>query len=634
MDEPGTPACNWMFGGSHIKYRSFLNGERVSVGPPRSLSGVPVAQGFDVTSTLRSGANTLGVILLGEDRGIALHLHILDVEGNEYTIVSDDTWRALRADDIFRPVCWERPGIDYFFKGFAGPGAFPEHIDGTRWPHGWLAPSFDDSSWATARDSGLADEPLEDAALPPYHFRMQEAGAGRQIAPGRYVYDLGKEVFGGLKITISAPQEGEIEVRLGEELRFDGSVRYVLRTENCYQECWKYPAGRTTLEHMGCRAFRYIELCGNPAVVERAAMQVIIPEYPWDDALSTFQCDRRDLKRVWEFCRHTIRATNFDVHTDCLTRERQPYEGDAYITALSHYALQGDAVLARRTFEYLVTHPTWPQEWLLLMPVLLLLDYWQTGDDVLARRHLDTIWGRFEPLLKGSGLVSEFPNRLVIDWPATMRDGYQSGPAAAVPNAYLHEALCCFERLFTVAGRECLARVARERAEMLREAFQRELFRPDLGLYVDHAGAGHAAFHSNLYALRFGLAAPEQQAGIVRHLVERGMACSVFTAQFVLETLFACREARTAVQWMTSETVPGWLSMMDLYGATAGMEAWSPEQKPNVSFAHPWATAPANIVASGLFGLRAASPGWETFVFDPQPGGLRHASIKLPTPRA
>lgn len=632
MDEPGKPAENWMFGGSHIKYRAFLNGELIALGPPRSVGSNPVAQGFDVTDQLVAGENTLGFIILGEARGVAAMLHIMDVEGNEYTVVTDPSWCALPAETIFRSFCWERPGMDHYFKGFAGPGVMPEHIDGSRWPNGWLEANFDDSSWERPVEHGEAGGPYEDAGLPPYEFRELAFQTARKLEPGRFCFDAGKQIFGSIRIELSKGVGGEIELRLGEELREDGSVRYRLRTENCYQEVWKLPPVPASLEHLGCRAFRYAEIIGLPEDFPLENIKITVPEYPWDDTQSAFHCSNARLARVWDFCRYSIRATNFDIYTDCLSRERQPYEGDAYVTALSHYATQSDSLLARRTFEYLVNHPTWPQEWALMMPMLLWLDYWQTGDPSLARRQAQTMWERLGPLLNGAGLVEQFPSPLLIDWPATTRDGYEFGPASAVPNAYLHEALRCMEHLLLLAARKGDAAKVNERASSLRRAFHESLFDGRESLYVDHVGSNHASFHANLYALRFGLVPMEHRARIVCYLARRGMVGSVFTAQFFLETLFAFGEARVAVDWMTRDGVPGWLAMMDVFGATIGMEAWSPEEKRNVSFGHPWASAPANVVASGLFGLRAASPGWKTFVFDPQPGGVASAELRLPTP--
>jgi alpha-L-rhamnosidase len=44
------------------------------------------------------------------------------------------------------------------------------------------------------------------------------------------------------------------------------------------------------------------------------------------------------LNRIWELCRYSIKATTFaGVYVDG-DRERIPYEADAYLNQLSHYA--------------------------------------------------------------------------------------------------------------------------------------------------------------------------------------------------------------------------------------------------------------------------------------------------------
>ena len=66
-------------------------------------------------------------------------------------------------------------------------------------------------------------------------------------------------------------------------------------------------------------------------------------------------------------------------------------------------------------------------------------------------------------------------------------------------------------------------------------------------------------------------------------------------------------------------------------GATATMEAWTVDEKPNLSWSHPWASAPASAVVWGLFGIRATEPGWRSIVVKPQPGNLSWASIRVPS---
>src|SRR5690606_15621713 len=57
-----------------------------------------------------------------------------------------------------------------------------------------------------------------------------------------------------------------------------------------------------------------------------------------------------------------------------------PYEADAYINQLCHYAVDNEYTLARYSHEYLIKHATWPTEWILQSVLMAYNDYLYTGD--------------------------------------------------------------------------------------------------------------------------------------------------------------------------------------------------------------------------------------------------------------
>ena len=97
-------------------------------------------------------------------------------------------------------------------------------------------------------------------------------------------------------------------------------------------------------------------------------------------SLSYFHCDSDALNRVWDLCSYSIEATSFaGVYLDG-DRERIPYEGDALLNQLSHYAVDREYTLARFSLEYMIFHPTWPTEWNLQIVQMAWYDYLYTGD--------------------------------------------------------------------------------------------------------------------------------------------------------------------------------------------------------------------------------------------------------------
>ncbi|HWL52637.1 MAG TPA: alpha-L-rhamnosidase C-terminal domain-containing protein [Chthoniobacteraceae bacterium] len=623
---------SWLLGGSLVKYRLWVNGRFVALGPPRPCGNHPVVQAFDVTTLLHEGENLLALLSLGERRGVALKL---EMEGTD-PIVSDETWRRLDGNNLFSPVAWQKPGIDSVFKGFTAPGELPQHLDGRIHPFGWEAPGFSgEKEWERTAGFGLADGPFEAAALPPFAFRMEAPRRVERQPDGSLLFDFGRQRFASVALEWQEPGRGEVELRLGEERTADGRVRYLWRTRNALQEIWQAPSSPGRLEHFGLRAFRYGSLhARRGGEVGEISISIRDALHPFDETASRFSSSDAALNRVWTFCRNTLRDTHYDLYTDCLSRERQPYEADALISMLSHHAVEEGMALARRTIEYLFYHPTWPQEWRLLMPLLLWNDYWQTGNPALIRRHLDAALAHIRPCVPEEGLVRRFPCRVIVDWPHSARDGYEmEGEFSAVPNAFLYEALRTLALCTRIAGRAKEALPLERDAARLKEAFGKRLFRPGEGICRDHPASAHASLHANVAALRFGLVPEPFREAVLDYIAERGMVCSPYFAQFYLETLYAFGRPEVALRLMTATSGNGWLPMMDRFGATSTMEAWSPEQKPNVSFAHPWATAPANLIVRGLAGIRAAEPGWGRFVIDPRPGPVTQWEIKAPTPR-
>ena len=126
--------------------------------------------------------------------------------------------------------------------------------------------------------------------------------------------------------------------------------------------------------------FRYVEVNRHygKVTVRRTAY------YPdWNDEASDFQCDNEVLKKVWDFCKYSIKAESvFDVYIDG-ERERLPYEGDAVINQLGHFCCDASYKIARNTIDYFFQASTWPVEWVLLT-IKLVYDYYMYSGDVVS----------------------------------------------------------------------------------------------------------------------------------------------------------------------------------------------------------------------------------------------------------
>ncbi len=630
MEIPGMEH-NWLLAGSFLKFRFFANGKQVGAGPARPVSAdCAVETHFNLTGMLHEGANVLGVFSRGEKYGFALSLRVDYTDGSHAEFVTGPDWKVLPADYIFAHFCRRKPALS-FPKGSPGPGEQYEHIDGELFPYGWLSSEFDDSNWGLA--TCFADDKaykLEPAQIPAYQETRVEPVKIEHLADGRFVVDFGRNVFGSLELV--SHEAGLVEIRLGEELLPYGGVRFQMRTGNCYQEGWNYPEGGARLRHFGLRSFRYAELVGYPGKLSANAIAALALNSPFAEEDSTFRCSDSRLEQVWNLCRNSVKYTTLDVYMDCPSRERMAYEADAYINMLSHFAVESRVRVARRTILYQMNHYTWPCEWRLFMAPVVYEYFMHTGD----RKLLETVYPRlvaecsFHKLLR-DGLVPEFPMRVIVDWPQSCRDNYEFGPDNAVPNAFVHWSLNCLSKLAGYLGKAGDAAEFAALAEQVKTAFNARLFDPEQALFVDNSESRHAGFHTNMFALALGLADAEKETPVADFIDRAGMKCSVYGAQFYLDALFRARRADRAVELMTADSEFSWLGMIR-QGATVATEAWNPVQKPNMSFAHPWGSAPGNVIPRRLFGLVPTAPGWTEFAFDPQPGPLEFGVYRLQTP--
>jgi len=275
------------------------------------------------------------------------------------------------------------------------------------------------------------------------------------------------------------------------------------------------------------------------------------------------------------------------------------------------------------------------------MPMMAAMDYLYTGETALASRHFDALKAKLlREKARPDGLLVA---SAIVDWPAGERDNYnhgvndpenpkQVGPMVnTVANAFYFHALGQMAFLAEALGKSAEAREFREAAENVQAAFQRVFFDSAQGLYTDGEGSDHTSQHANFFPLAFGLVPVPRIPRIADFLESKGMACSVYGAQYLLEALFAAGRDDHAIGLMAARGPRTWRRMIE-EGSTMTWEAWGPEFKPNLTWNHPWGAAPANILSRFVLGVRPLDPGFRRILVAPQPGPLDWVRGKVPTP--
>lgn len=500
----------------------------------------------------------------------------------------------------------------------------------------------------------------------------------------RYFIDFGKDAFGTLVLEADPPRRDTIIVHLGEKLSGTytidknpgGTIRYhklLLPVEpgrHSYEisiprdERNTGPSAVSLPDSLGViTPFRYCELenCNfepDPGHIYQKAYW-----YYFDDTESSFESPDSILNKVWNICKYSIKATSFaGLYIDG-DRERIPYEADAYINQLGHYYTDREYSIARRTNEYFIDHPTWPTEWILQTVLLFHNDLMFTGNlESLAKYYKALQYKTLYEIARPDGLISSknvtdevmislgFSNakeriRDIVDWPPSQkdtgwklataegeRDGYDMTEINTVVNAFNYRSLVLMADMAGYLGKQVDSLLFISRAVKVRNSINDLLFDREKGIYLDGENSQHSSLHANMTALAFDIVPEEYKKSVVEFIKSRGMACSVYGAQFLLEGLYKAGEQDYALSLITATNDRSWYNMIRT-GSTITMEAWDMKYKPNSDWNHAWGAVPANIIPGYMWGIRPASPGFSKVIIKPQLSRLLNSSITVPTIR-
>lgn len=503
------------------------------------------------------------------------------------------------------------------------------------------------------------------ATAAPTHLVDEKPVKITQVSPEVILVDFGRAAFGNIRLMPSAGAAGEVQVHFGEKMekgRIDrkppGTVRYNnttvtlsgsqrviaapppdARNTELIPTVRPHPPAILTPPEWGVvLPFRWVEIEGWKGELkpEQIVRQTAYAS-TWDDNAASFESSDAMLNRIWELCRYSIKATTFaGIYVDG-DRERIPYEADAYLNQISHYYTDHDKVMARDTINHLLLegNGTWPSEWAPHMVFMVYADWMHTGDTSWMAGRYQALKSKLLLHRKGEdGLIfsgeQDIKKTDIVDWPQKERDGYVFTPRNTVVNAFHLRAMRLMGVLARALGLEEEAKQYEASVAASYAVFQKTFFDADKGLYRDGIDTDHISSHANLYPLAFGLVPESDREKMADWLANRGMRCSVYAAQYLMEGLFENGADSDALALMTAKNDRSWRYMVES-GTTISWEAWDMKYKPNQDWNHAWGAAPANLLPRFVLGAEPLEPGWKVGRISPKIGTLKYAKGKVPT---
>jgi alpha-L-rhamnosidase len=651
---------------SYGLYQFFINGSRIGkdyLTPGwTSYHNRLQYQTFDVTGSIRSNGNAIGIILgsgwyrgyigftnkknfYGRSLALLLQIDITYTDGTTEHILSDESWKSatgsIRSSEIY----------------------YGERIDNRMDKAGWTNPGYDDSGWTGVKTASMAMDNL----LATYNEPVTKHETFKPLRifrtpKGEQVIDFGQNLVGWVQVRVAGHPGDSIRISHAEVLDKEGNFYTenlrMAKAEDTYVLNGK---GEEFFEpHFTFHGFRYIRVEGYPGELTSGNF-LAVALYSDMRTAGSFSCSNELVNQLQHNIQWGQKGNFLDVPTDCPQRdERLGWTGDAQVFSrtatfnmnvnnffakwLKDLAADQKQGIVPFVIPDVLRVPVGSAGWADASTIIPWNMYLAYGDRKLLADQYSSMKAWVEYIRKSSVRDLWQSGFHFGDWlfyrPEDDNDG-----RAAVTDKYLI-AQCFYAHsteLLTDAARvlDFPADVAEYSALLTRikQAFVREYMTPS-GRLVSGTQTAY------VLALNFDMLPDSLRAQAAARLVENIKSYNTHLTTGFLGTPYLCHVLtrfgynETAYKLLLQETYPSWLYPVKR-GATTIWERWD-GIKPDSSFQTPSMNS-FNHYSYGAIGdwmyrviagidTYEDGAGYRHIKIKPQPGGnLTYASAKLQT---
>ncbi len=421
------------------RYRLFVNGTPVHVGPARGDLQHWRFDSLDLAPLLRAGDNLLAAQVwnFGEHAPVAQlsdqTAFILQGDGELEAVANTDATWITSTNSAYSPL--GNMGGRLWTYIVVGPG---DEVDGARYPWGWSEPAFDDSTWApaatlrTGHPRGTSTDGIW--LLVPRQIPLMESRAIRLRTVRRttgidavsdaflagqdpveipahttatLLLDQGEHTTGWPELRVSDGRGARVQLTYAESL-YEGEPGPGSKRKGDRDAVeGKHMIGFFDVFHpdggdnrvfrpLRWRTWRYlqidVETADAPLTLEDLSAE--FTAYPLVER-AQFNSPDAELARIWKIAWRTMRTGTHDIFTDSPYYEQLSYVGDTRIEALVSVLVGGDDRLMRKAIEAFdesrnangLTSSRWPDSRHQIIPpyslvwISMVHDYWMLRDD-------------------------------------------------------------------------------------------------------------------------------------------------------------------------------------------------------------------------------------------------------------
>jgi alpha-L-rhamnosidase len=296
------------------------------------------AQTYDITSLVQTGTNVIGAALAdGWFRG-KVGIGWTQQYGTQLAFVAKIkvTYTDGSTDWFATSSAWKASYGPYVAADLQDGETYNANLEQS----GWNTPGFNTSSWPAATtvtniSSRLIPQPDE----PVRQVTTLTAKSRTQIVPGTFIYDLGQNMVGIVKVRLSGTAGQTVTLRHGEELYRTGTLTgqlYTanLRTAKATDSYTFATSGTVTYQPKFTQhGFRYVEITGAPNPPTAADVQGIVISSDLPE-IGDLQTSNSMLNQLVSNTRWGQRSNFLSIPTDTPARdERLGWTGDISVFA-------------------------------------------------------------------------------------------------------------------------------------------------------------------------------------------------------------------------------------------------------------------------------------------------------------
>lgn len=554
------------------------------------------------------GPNKAGRCFYGKTPALLAQLEMEYTDGSREVIGTDTTWQVssdgpIREADLIMGEAYDARQDD---ANWCQPASAPAHARGPSRAWTWqnairaedngsAKATFSDNCGSREVELGFQRPPrLQAYAAPPVRVTQElEAQKLTELEAGVYVFDLGQNFAGNIRLKVKGTAGTKLQLRYGEMLHRDGR----LMTENLrkaratdYYTLRGDAGGETWQPRFTYHGFQFVEISGLP---EKPGLDAVTGLVLHNDTplVSEFACSDEAMTRFWKNTQWTQRANFIEMPTDCPQRdERLGWMGDAqiYVRTASYNAdvaafftkWLDDVEEAQRDFgaypdycPYPMGHgapgQTWGTAWTdagIICPYTL----WQVyGDTRVIERH----WASMTRFMKwrqqrAPDLRGRKDGNTWGDW----LNLNENTPLELIDAAYFKLDAHLMSEMARALGRGTEAERYAGLQARIADQFARDYLTAEAALNVDTQTA-------HVLTLAFGLAPEAQRKSIAAGLVDRiakhdyRMATGFLGTKPLLPVLTASGHHDLAVRLFQSRKFPSWGYEVE-QGANTVWERW------------------------------------------------------------